>query len=405
MFRRDSSSAFDKTYASGSTHAASTLTNGERKDLKRKAASLDPDQDHVRTKLPDSPQKPDATHQDAVSTEYYSTLRLKNRLVSSAQLKEHTQGRKFVKLCQISSQIDKTQQDIEGNWITIGAIGEKSQPKIASNGKKFCILKLTDFAFVGGKLNLITVFLFEKAFERHWKEATGCVIALLNPKLVPPNDNNQAYALSIDNPDKIMKIGTSADFAVCRVENCRGVINKSLGGKCEFHNMRAYKKHKLHRSEFAAATNIFTIGDPQENAKQKKQQQTETSYMVQDTAIYVGESVHGDRDKKTSGVGQFRASHPQSAPISKEKLDWLMSQPTAGARHLRLARNAKAPTPAQVRKKVFNAEQLSKMGYLSPAAPITERKSSLNQVTVENQPDEKKKPEFIELTDEEDDEF
>ena len=102
-------------------------------------------------------------------------------------------SRRFIKLCQISGNIDKTEDDIEGNWVTIGVIGEKSAPKTASNGRKFCILKLTDFGQVGGKFSLVTAFLFDMAFERHWKETAGTVVAILNANLVPPNDVRLDY--------------------------------------------------------------------------------------------------------------------------------------------------------------------------------------------------------------------
>ncbi|TPX35316.1 hypothetical protein SmJEL517_g02319 [Synchytrium microbalum] len=352
---------------------------------------------------------PDLNNNESENTlikEHYSGLRLKNQLVTPSQLASHMNSRRYIQLAKIKSSIDKHEGDIIGDWVTIALIAEKSSPRTASNGKKYCVMKMTDLTpFDASRLGTITVFLFEKSFERHWKEVVGSVVALLNPKLVPPNDTNHSYALEIDHPDKFLKIGMSMDFALCRHETCKGIINKEAGEYCEFHAIKAYKKSKLHRAEFAAATSNFIIGDPTQKAKKKASK--EASYAFQNTTVFVGAKIEDESERLDSGMAKFKAKYASSnGEESKEALDHLMAQPTAGAKHLRIARNETARVKRP--QNLFTPEQLQKMGYLPTGSRQKQDKKNLVEKgddaaeekvegQVEGQVD------YIELTDEDSD--
>lgn len=101
--------------------------------------------------------------------------------------------------------------DIHTDWVTMGVIADKTMPRTASNDKKYCVVKLNDLA--GTQVNL---FLFDEAFDAHYKETVGSVIAVLNPGIARPQDVSDPIGINIDNPDKFLKIGTSCDLAICK---------------------------------------------------------------------------------------------------------------------------------------------------------------------------------------------
>ena len=98
-----------------------------------------------------------------------------------------------------------------------------------------------------------------------------------------------------------------------------------------------------------------------------------------------------------------------------------MSQPNAGARHLRIARNERGNMLSefywhslhrftstvtmleQVKKTVFNAEQLTKMGITSSAPPNTDRSLNKERPESRSKPAPNRNLEYIELTDDEHD--
>ena len=72
--------------------------------------------------------------------------------------------------------------DIEGDWVTMGVVVDKLPPKDSSKGEKFCVWKLSDLS---SQKSLVSLFLFGKAFQEHWKTPAGHVVALLNPSIMP----------------------------------------------------------------------------------------------------------------------------------------------------------------------------------------------------------------------------
>lgn len=58
-------------------------------------------------------------------------------------------------------------------------------PRDTKKGDKFAIWKLSDLS---GQTSLISVFLFGKAYQEHWKTPLGHVVALLNPSIMPSRE-------------------------------------------------------------------------------------------------------------------------------------------------------------------------------------------------------------------------
>ena len=100
----------------------------------------------------------------------------------------------------------------------VAVLAEKSGTREASNGSKYGMWTLSDLA--GAETRLM---LFGDAFAAHWKESEGAILAVVAPKASPPSSG---YAggpcLSIDKPPQVFKLGTAADFGLCKAERKDG---------------------------------------------------------------------------------------------------------------------------------------------------------------------------------------
>ena len=65
-------------------------------------------------------------------SEKFSGLRIVNPLISSVVMEKRMEGRKMVKISQIPTKI-KGNNDIDGDWVTIGVLVQKLPPKTSSN--------------------------------------------------------------------------------------------------------------------------------------------------------------------------------------------------------------------------------------------------------------------------------
>jgi minichromosome maintenance protein 10 len=66
------------------------------------------------------------------SKDRFSSLRIINPLISSVVMENRMEGRRMVNVSQIPTKI-KGNNDIDGDWVTIGVIVQKLPPKKSSN--------------------------------------------------------------------------------------------------------------------------------------------------------------------------------------------------------------------------------------------------------------------------------
>ena len=104
----------------------------------------------------------------------------RNPLVSSELMKKRMKGRKMIRIPNISSRVKGS--DIEGDWVTVGVVVDKLPPKESVKGNKYAVWKLSDLS---SQSVVVTLFLFGKAYQEHWKMVQGSVVALLNPTICP----------------------------------------------------------------------------------------------------------------------------------------------------------------------------------------------------------------------------
>lgn len=175
-------------------------------------------------------------------------------LVSSDELRESMRGRKMIKLSQIKSAINKSTHDIDGDWVTIGVVLNK-MTKTSRNGKEYSIWNLSDLS---SEKSTFSFFLFGKTHEKHWKLPVGAVIGLLNASFMDKNNKNQKGSeigpLTIDDPDKLLHIGTSKDLGHCKAikkngDICGSLIMKADDEFCLYHIKNAFRKFSSKRAE------------------------------------------------------------------------------------------------------------------------------------------------------------
>ena len=156
----------------------------------------------------------------------YSKLRIKNRIVSKNLMQERMSGRKVLIVDEIEQNIRNN--DIAGDWVVAAVFVEKQDAKTSANGKKYCTVRLSNLRDC-----TVNLMLWDQAFAKHWKQPVGTVVAVLNPELLKPTQKTSSIGLKIDNPDKLMVIGTSNDLGFCKSRKkdgcpCTMVINRFL---------------------------------------------------------------------------------------------------------------------------------------------------------------------------------
>lgn len=180
-------------------------------------------------------------------------MRIIQPLVSGAMLKERMTGRIPVDIRNLDFHI--THGDLSKDWCIGGVIVNKGAVQTSQKGSQYIIWKISDLK---GEMQTISIFLFKNAFKDLWKTTQGMVIAILNPSIFPRKDGKYEPTLSIDNPQKVMILGRSKDFGLCRSkkkngEPCSAIVNLGICEYCVYHVKQEYGKLSK-RSELQSAT-------------------------------------------------------------------------------------------------------------------------------------------------------
>ncbi|KAJ3055601.1 minichromosome maintenance- protein [Rhizophlyctis rosea] len=299
--------------------------------------------------------------------ETHSGLRLKSRTIPHTHFLTLMSSRRPIPLPSISTHMHG--DDIPGDWVAIGVIASKSPPRTASTGKKYILFKLTDLAGC-----IVNVFAFGRAFEGVWKETVGSVVAILNPRIVLPNEALNSIALDVNDANKWMKIGDSLDFGLCKGvrrdgQPCPHVVNTRNGDRCDEHALAIHKSAKLHRQEFATGNAMVTIGDPQQKASQKGKRKVLQSTSLSSSATYTFPSGQAFC-AEAMDVRDMKPCRSNKTPTKadKEKIAALTRMNNAASRQLRAVfgmeeleeEKASKATP---RTNIFGANAIAKMGY------------------------------------------
>eukprot|EP00035_Acanthoeca_spectabilis_P011532 m.203342 g.203342 ORF g.203342 m.203342 type:complete len:766 (+) comp15370_c0_seq7:479-2776(+) len=174
-----------------------------------------------------------------------SGLRIKDRSVPAASLKKMIGDRQVIRPRDIAAKIKAGSGEITGEWVTIAIVAEKSGTKETKTNKKFSVWTLSDLNQAE-----VTLYLFDDAYRAHWKESPGVVVGILNASVMPDMDGKFSSGkpcLSIDVGTRLIKLGTAADYGICKAirkdgARCSHAVNVSMGEYCEYHVMSVFKK-------------------------------------------------------------------------------------------------------------------------------------------------------------------
>ncbi|KAJ1521288.1 hypothetical protein ONE63_002966 [Megalurothrips usitatus] len=172
-------------------------------------------------------------------------IRIINPLVSSTVIKERLVGRKTVPFSEVKQ--FTTDGKVTVDWVIFGVIVSKAPPRTSAKGTNYSIIKLSDLRGSEGP-KMVSLFLFSSAFKKHGKDSVGTVIGVLNPGIMDNSRNhNDEACLSVDNSDRVMVLGTSKDFGMCKSkkkngENCTAIVNLAQCEYCIYHVKQEYQK-------------------------------------------------------------------------------------------------------------------------------------------------------------------
>ncbi|CAL0326898.1 unnamed protein product [Lupinus luteus] len=203
---------------------------------------------HIPLKpVPKPKSKPKPHHvTDDADLDTFSGLRIRDRLLTSKDLRDSFSDIRFVRLSVIKNLLNA--DTFTGSWVTVGVLTEKGNLRKTSTGKPYSICKITCL-----DENTVSLFLFADAYQSHSQHKPGTVFALFNSN-VRRDTNGDGYSLSVYSPGQIVKMGTSVDYGVCKGKRADGMactlaINKRNGTYCKYHKNKVSDKYSTMRTE------------------------------------------------------------------------------------------------------------------------------------------------------------
>ena len=171
------------------------------------------------------------------TTEKFSGLRIKNRLVASAVLEDKFADLRFAR-------IPDVKLDMRGRWATAGVLVEKTM-KQGSTGSSYSIWKLSDMSPTD---YVFTVFLFGQAHLDWHREDPGTVWAVVDGELREDTKAGPAGrpTAACNEPHQLCKLGASPVFGRCKGtrrdgNDCTMHVNAAVSHYCAFHAGAALK--------------------------------------------------------------------------------------------------------------------------------------------------------------------
>eukprot|EP00123_Amoebidium_parasiticum_P017145 comp23728_c0_seq1/m.40907 comp23728_c0_seq1/g.40907 ORF comp23728_c0_seq1/g.40907 comp23728_c0_seq1/m.40907 type:complete len:839 (-) comp23728_c0_seq1:238-2754(-) len=253
--------------------------------------------------------------------EKFSRIAIRDRTVDAKWLEEKLNGRKFIKLSQLEKEL-KGRGDVQGDWITVGAIGAK-QTCVSSKGAPFTKCTLLDLGNTS-----VQLYLFKDAHNQLESLEDGSLVALLNLEILPPKEgHSNAFAVCLSAPQQLMKLGTAAHYGVCKSVRkdgkvCNSPINLSQGKACSYHVVKELGKAQMKRHVInAGASRGVTIKGQANNLSRD--------------GVFLLQSKYGPQGAqaptaKPLAPNQYTSQQPRRSANQKDSLDKENVDPNTG---------------------------------------------------------------------------
>ncbi|KAI5788409.1 hypothetical protein EDC01DRAFT_707729 [Geopyxis carbonaria] len=212
----------------------------------------------------------DNDNTDEAGFDSYSGLHLIKRTVPHTTVCRHLADKQIYKLPDLLKVVvspDYEPPDVEGDWITLGVICAKSDPRnvgqntqAKADGKKYMVMSITDLKWE------LDLFLFGGGFDRFWKIPVGTVVAILNPNILKPRQvDSGKFSLTIadEMADNVLEIGAARDLGFCKSmkrdgKPCGTWIDSRHTKFCAFHVEQTVKKSRVSRAEVNSMSSLFS---------------------------------------------------------------------------------------------------------------------------------------------------
>ncbi|EKX40398.1 hypothetical protein GUITHDRAFT_113426 [Guillardia theta CCMP2712] len=143
----------------------------------------------------------------------HSGFRIKNLRISNEELMDTSKGGEYFPLKSIGSLSNFA------NKFTVGVMTSCSRVLKSKIGGQYLIWNLSD---LNG--HDLTIFLFQDAYEKHWKETVGTVLLIRNAKIFEADPSSRKSSdsdssvpkVKVENSRQLLILGRSRDFARCK---------------------------------------------------------------------------------------------------------------------------------------------------------------------------------------------
>lgn len=220
----------------------------------------------------DSEGKSTEPSEDGSAFESFSALHLTKRNIPHTHLLRSLDDKEIYTLPRLLKDVKAPHYDppdCESDFVVFAIIASKStpyntKPKHQMNSStepdmqddinprnKFMVMTLTDLKWE------VDLFLFDTAFTQFWKLTPGTLIAILNPGIMPPKNNqhNGRFSLKLaSSEDSVLEIGPARDLGFCESlqkdsKECGHWVNKRKTKYCDYHVELAVEKTRKGRME------------------------------------------------------------------------------------------------------------------------------------------------------------
>ncbi|KDO20904.1 hypothetical protein SPRG_14135 [Saprolegnia parasitica CBS 223.65] len=200
---------------------------------------------------------------DMSSAEEFSQLRVRDRVISADDMRANMEGRTNVRLAELESKHLSRLENEDIDWVTIGVVTSASH-LTAPDGKKYVVWTISDLDNC-----IVSLFLYNDAYEAHWKGSTGRLVAVINPVVLPARESGK-FALKVSDGHDVAMIGTSLDFGYCQSytlggRQCKIAVNMAKSRYCVIHLAQRLKDAGKGRQELNSAqtfrNDVFKDGD------------------------------------------------------------------------------------------------------------------------------------------------
>jgi minichromosome maintenance protein 10 len=247
---------------------------------------------------------------DASQFEPFSAAHLSKRIIPHPVLTRELSGKKTFQIPDLLRTVkapDFEGPDVMEDVVVLGIVARKTDPRShqPNGGKnekrgKYMVMGLTDLKWE------LDLFLFDTAFEKFWRIPTGTIIAILNPKFMPPmkgKTDTGKFSLTLDsNSDTILEIGTARDLGYCKSVKkdghvCDTWVDRRHTEFCDYHVNAQLSKTRSLRME----TNSMNFGKGYYNGGGRKHNTKDmTNYLETKKKKELEKKAFYDRESHTN---------------------------------------------------------------------------------------------------------